>query len=387
MRRGLTVALGIACIALALAAIQLGIGVRTDEAKYLLDIPYPHPPLARALLSMTDGWALQEQLWRIVFAMLLVQSGWLAAALADRRFPQERFALLCAWLGSAAVLLQAGTVMMAPLTAVLLLCLLWQVRRPSWSAGALGLLWLASLFTAYQGVLALPLAWAALRRGGASRALTVGIVGVPLLLLALYTLTNPLAAAALLGRGSGSGAGQWPQALLLWGYAGSFLGSAIALWGLGRAHRAVLASFALTLCYLLTSTPHEYYAVLLAPFAVYGLAHALEAVPGLWRGILIGVPCVGVALAAATWREAQVHPAEASAAALGAAGVQGTILLQEPFGHEWQYVLPNDILRYEPHLLPRAEAIVCPSACSAPSTWADDWVALDGAPVDIWVRR
>lgn len=387
MRRALTVTLGIVCMALLLAFVQMRLGVHTDEAKYLLNVPYPHPPLARWLLSRIDGWFLQEQCWRIVLAVALLQSGWIAADLVDRRYPRERIAALCAWLGGAAVLLQAGTVMMAPLSAMALLVFLWLLRRPSWTAGAIGLLWLASLATAYQGVLALPVVWAALRRGGASRLLTLGIVGMPLLLLALYTLTNPLAAAALLGRGSGDGAGHWGDVAVLLGMAGSFLGTGIALWGLGRAHRAVVASFALTLAYVLTSSPHEYYAVLFAPFLAYGMAHALEAVPSLWRGVLVGVPLIGVSVALATLSSAPVVPARATAALLSAEGIRGVVLLQEPFGHEWQYELPNPILRFEPHLLPRAEAVICPANCPALPTWGDAWVRLETAPVETWIRR
>ena len=65
---------GLEVYALALAFLQAMSGVRTDEAKYLLNIPYPHPPAARFVLGLTDGWAYQEIFWRIVFATLLVQA-------------------------------------------------------------------------------------------------------------------------------------------------------------------------------------------------------------------------------------------------------------------------------------------------------------------------
>jgi len=47
--RKLIAAVALQIYALLLAGVQLLGGVRTDEAKYLLNIPYPHPPLARFL--------------------------------------------------------------------------------------------------------------------------------------------------------------------------------------------------------------------------------------------------------------------------------------------------------------------------------------------------
>ena len=84
MRRALII-IGLEGYALALAWIQSLGGVRTDEAKYLLDIPYPHPPLMRWVLNLTEGFTYQEMLWRMIFATLLVQAVWLVyhAAVED----------------------------------------------------------------------------------------------------------------------------------------------------------------------------------------------------------------------------------------------------------------------------------------------------------------
>ena len=57
--------------AILLAGMQGVAGVRTDEAKYLLNIPYPHPPFARWIIGQTEWMTYQEMFWRIVFATIL----------------------------------------------------------------------------------------------------------------------------------------------------------------------------------------------------------------------------------------------------------------------------------------------------------------------------
>ena len=104
--------------ALVLTTWQMGIGIRTDEAKYLLNIPYPHPPLARFILNLTEAVPFQELLWRIIFASLIVQATWFIRGMA-KNFPGTvQIALSIAWLGCMAILQQGGTIMMAPLTAL-----------------------------------------------------------------------------------------------------------------------------------------------------------------------------------------------------------------------------------------------------------------------------
>ena len=61
MRR-LTFILPLQAWAILLAFVQtLGGGVRTDEAKYLLNIPYPQPPLARWILGWTEALPLMKE--------------------------------------------------------------------------------------------------------------------------------------------------------------------------------------------------------------------------------------------------------------------------------------------------------------------------------------
>ena len=104
--------------ALVLASMQFLHSVKTDEAKYLLNIPYPHPPLARFILHLTDSWPFQEFFWRFVFASLCIQAVRLVWKLSHDLKPKTRFALSILWLCNTAIIFQAGSIMMAPLTAL-----------------------------------------------------------------------------------------------------------------------------------------------------------------------------------------------------------------------------------------------------------------------------
>ena len=73
--------IGLQMYALLLAWMQSLGGIHTDEAKYLLDIPYPHPPLVRWMVSQTELYVHQEMLWRVVFATLMVQAVFLVWSL------------------------------------------------------------------------------------------------------------------------------------------------------------------------------------------------------------------------------------------------------------------------------------------------------------------
>ncbi len=167
MRR-LSTIIGLELYAFALAWMQALGGVRTDEAKYLLNIPYPHPPLARWILSQTEALPFQEMFWRTVFATLVVQAAWLVWTMAPDLPRRTRLAMCGCWLIAAAVVLQAGSIMMAPLNALQGLFFVWlYLRRDidlSRSLGWLCLLWFASLFTAYQAVLFLPVVIAVVYR-------------------------------------------------------------------------------------------------------------------------------------------------------------------------------------------------------------------------------
>ncbi len=243
MRRLINIIL-LEAYAAALAWLRMQGGVRTDEAKYLLNIPYPHPPLARWVLGLTDGWAYQEVFWRFAFASLVVQGVWLAWDMTLGMPWRQRRSVAWMWLCASAVLLQAGSIMMAPLTAVEALVLLWllskfQLREDR--AGWVALFWLASLFTAYQAALFLPIVVAIFLKMRISRRAKILYVAVPLFILALYTFTNPLALAAMALKG-----GQGVQTPLIdklvglgqvWMRGGSLIVSLAGIIGLLRSRQ------------------------------------------------------------------------------------------------------------------------------------------------------
>src|SRR3989338_1752916 len=165
--------IGLELLAILLAWLQSLGGVRTDEAKMLLNIPYPHPPLLRWIVSQTEALPFQEMLWRVLLASIVVQAVWLVWDMG-RDLPRgARMVAAGAWLLSAAVLAQAGSITTALVTAVWGLVFCWffvrlELETPSprgreyipWVT----LLWLFSLFTAYQAVLYVPILIAVILR-------------------------------------------------------------------------------------------------------------------------------------------------------------------------------------------------------------------------------
>ncbi|HEY8668879.1 MAG TPA: hypothetical protein VIL86_19685, partial [Tepidisphaeraceae bacterium] len=202
--RKLTAALGLEASAFLLACMQMLAGVRTDEAKYLLNIPYPHPPLVRMMMSATEAIAFQEFLWRFLLASLFIQAAWLVWDMGRTlRYP-ERLVLCGAWLLSGSILLLSGSILLAPVNALQALVFLWLLSRPRLAEnipGWIALFWIASLFTAYQAVLYLPLVVALFWRMKLPCPRRLLYIFAPILLLALYTLGNPLAVASITHHG------------------------------------------------------------------------------------------------------------------------------------------------------------------------------------------
>ncbi|TSC80382.1 MAG: hypothetical protein G01um101425_36 [Candidatus Peregrinibacteria bacterium Gr01-1014_25] len=380
--------------AVALAVFQLGIGVRTDEAKYLLNIPYPHPPLARALFSLTEAFPWQEALWRLVLATALVQAAWIVADCARDRPVRDRIALCVAWLLAPAMLLQAGTIMLAPLTALGTLLLVWCIARQDRLRayqGIVGLLWLGNLFVAYQGILALPLAWRACSGVAPSRLCAGGLVALPVALLALYSLTNPLALATMLIHGAG---GAMPSSqrfldagnvLLLTGIPAVVLGT----WGILRyGSWSLRAAALLTAAFILLSAPHAYYAILLLPLGIEGIRQLLSRTSGALLPVgVMALAIVGSVVALPSLlRRPPPSVAVSTLTMLQERRVQGVVLLVGPFGHEWQYS-PLEVRRFVPELLPRGSAVVCLRPCPVMRSWSEQWkeTATNGA--EVWLRR
>ncbi|MDB4978312.1 MAG: hypothetical protein JWM56_498 [Candidatus Peribacteria bacterium] len=379
MRR-IFVVIGLEVMAVFLAVSQWLQGIHTDEAKYVLNIPYPHPPLARFILSLTDGWAYQELFWRIVFSTLVIQAVWLVRDMFKDRSREEKVYACAFWLLSPAVLLQAGSIMMAPLTALELLVFVWlyvRARRVLGETGKagdiwrirdmwIGLWWLASLFTAYQAVLFAPLAWAAFRRDTPWRArMAVVYVALPLLLLALYTFTNPLSLASMaLKQGQGAAgtlADKLHGALLLWAFGGG-VWAVLGIAGIFKWKQwELILTFLLITAYTALSY-FGYYAILFTPLFVAGLAQFR--LPRLWMTILLVLQVGLMKLYFLPSGYPLPGPARAVMQEIRNNHLQGFVLIQGSFGHDWQYESVFPIRRYKKSLEKDAQAVVCLPVCT-----------------------
>ncbi len=370
MRRLISI-LGVQVYAFALAHAQLFNGVRTDEAKYLLNIPYPHPPLARWLLGLTDGWTLQEPIMRMLFATLLVQAVWLVWDMSRGSQRAVRIALCGLWLLSGGVILQAGTVMMAPLTALFALVFLWMLSLPTErlpSPAILGLWWLAAIFSALQGVLLAPLVLGILLRRKASPIQIILYLGLPLFVLGLYALGNPLLLASLFLQAGKDASDTFTTRSLgllhILLIAGTGLGTFFGVLGLFLERRwPVLITFILIALYVFVGR-YDYYAILFVPFFVSGAAYVLRKLPNI---SLVFVPCMFIAALILLSFVPLLTSRSPAREMLKLAG-PGQILIDGPAGHEWQYEATSsqELRRYTHDILDQADALVCIGRCTDP---------------------
>ncbi|OGJ65732.1 hypothetical protein A3F36_03515 [Candidatus Peribacteria bacterium RIFCSPHIGHO2_12_FULL_55_11] len=388
---------GLQGFAVLTAMLHQHLGVHTDEAKYLLNIPYPHPPLMRWIMGLTDGWQHQELFWRIFFASCLIQCVWLVADMARNRTREERLTLCGLWLFTGALLLQAGTLMMATITAVEALFLCWMLARPEllrkWSI-LIAALWLEMLFVAYQGTLFAPLVWLALQKSNLSFSKRLTVFVVPIILLALYTLTNPLAVASL-GLVGGMGRGADVSEILLhtfklWLIGGSGVLSILGLLGMIRhRHWALFGTFLLVTIYCGVSY-REYYAILFAPLFIAGAALPSQKIASpafhLALQMVIGV------LLFLYIPFAPLSTARAVRAALDDAGIAGPVLINGSFGHEWQYLMPGPVRKYNREEVDSAVAVICspPGVCvEADHRLMDEsgFRMYPGYGDEVWIRN
>lgn len=395
-RRTLTIAGCLELLAIALAHWQALGGVRTDEAKYLLNIPYPHPPLMRWIFSATEWIPFHEMFWRVILASLLVQGVWLVWDLCRDLRPQDRAAASVGWLLSSALLLQAGSVMLSPVAAVQALCWLWLRRRPDiikhWPL-VTGLFWTATVFSSFQGIFFAPLAWHAFRRGGLPRKTAALYVWGPIVLLGLWAMTNPLALATIIIHKNEGVIKTVAERLLglgkLWAVGGGLIGSLFGTWGiLVSRDRMLQASFALVCLYILGSVPYPFYAILFTPLFVGGMIalfhqkrhpHGFPLVSALVAGSMVVTwlvkPAMDPSTARLTMKEIDTYGHD-----------MRIILISGSFGHQWQYETRATVRRYLPQLAQGADGIVCLNPCS-PMFRIGTWKRLIDAPVETWVRR
>lgn len=366
LRKYLGLALLLEAYALVLACMTYAFGVHTDEAKYLLNIPYPHPPLLRTILGWMDGWAGQELFVRALFATMVVQAVWLIWDLMRARSRHERLIVAFAYLVCATVISQAGTVMFASVTAVQLLCWHWlNVRAPQWSKtpGMTALLWLGTVMTTFQGVLMAPLAWVCLYRSTKSFWKSSVIAIVPVVLLLLYALSNPFVLAAFASHSESTPAltNKLWQTLMLWAVGGSVGMSVLGTAALLRSKNMALQGTAglVTLYVLMAPQPH--YAILFTAlfFSALTVTHAqtrwalalllcspLLSIVLLWQLPLLPRPTAARGVVAHIARE--IPP-----------NADWLLQIVGPFGHEWQYESPWPVVPYNESFWPETAAIVC----------------------------
>ena len=427
-------------VAVALAFMQMLGGVRTDEAKYLLNIPYPHPPLVRWILSQTEWIPFQEWLWRIIFATLMVQAVWIVMGLECTKYQKSRntqnsisnnerpvrsehwilgneislffdiwgiFVGAC-WLFSSAVLLQSGTIMMAPLTALQSLVFLWLLSNRSSAErhrGFVALFWLASLFTAYQIVLFAPLVIALFWRMKIPLWQKALYVLLPFLLLIIYTFVNPLALSSMFVHGSKDLSETLIERFLrtgkVWGLGGSFLISLLGTIGIFHTRRwELIASFLLVLAFVALAR-FEYYAILFTPLFAVGCGALLLslqrinnlpftisnqfAIRNLQFAILM-LLLLGTTVTLWFFPPSfKPGPSRSVMQLIIAQGKQGSVLINGPFGHEWQYESPFPVRRYVSGFVTGAQAIVCLRPCE--NIPQKDFTEIASDPVPVWMHN
>jgi len=401
-RKYLTLIVLLEAYAMLLALFQFSAGLRTDEAKYLLNIPYPHPPLLRWIMDVTSSVPGHELLWRFLLASLLVQCVWFFVDLGAVLTRPRRHAVLLGWLFSSAVLLQGGTVMLVIPTAACAVFFLWYAlhaveRSHPEHAALLGLLWLAALFAAYQAILFAPLVWVSLRRTGRSKKMSLAYFLTPIALLILYTFGNPFAIASMnivstkdaglpfLDRFLDAGT------LLLIG--GSAALTLTGIIGIVTSRRSDLVlTFALVLGYVALSH-HPYYALLFTPLLVDGTFLVL--CKRKLRPSLLTLSHVVTAMIVALifWPRGDApHRARETMDALRAQGIRGSIIIDGPFGHEWQYEARDlPIRRFTQTLSTEAEeeavAFVCTKVACDDDVDTIQWIRVGGTPVPAWIKR
>jgi len=377
--------------ALCLASYQYAQHVRTDEANSLLNIPSPHPPLARGILHTLDGFVFQEFFWRLVFASLLVQAVWLAVRLLPDRKTSVHLAVSACWLLCTGILLQSGSIMMAPLTALQMwVFVYWYLQDDHTKnrAGLIGFFWLLSLFTAYQAVLIAPVVAALLWRQLEPMVRRITYFFLPVALLLVYTLTNPLVPASLLVHGGDSVSinDSLFELMMLWLWSGSIF---LSISGLIGSIRARLWPVGMSLCLVLAYVflaRFSYYAILFVPLSMAGLIVLVRARKMSPFIIATGVAVVTAGYVLMFQPLPEPSPARRVMQQLSREQVSGPLLLQGSFGHEWQYESHMPVGRYTESRLTDAGAVICVSACSDLDT-NPAWRQVSAEPPFVYVRR
>jgi hypothetical protein len=385
--------IGLEAYAIILALLHGLGGVRTDEAKYLLNIPYPHPPFLRSAMSFTESIPFQDTLLRILLATLFIQSVWFVWDMSCLFCTRERLAASAAWLFSAGIILYTGSVLLAPVNAVEGLILLWFLSRPDIVRTyplIPSLFWLASLFTGYQAVLYLPIAVAMFYRAEFRiRDVLLFSIG-PFLLLILYTLSSPIIMASILHHGGedldSSLAYRAFHTVRLWMIGGSGIVSAIGTVGIIRSRRwELILSFLFVFCFIILNW-FEYYSPLFVPLLVAGVI-SLFAKRSLSPHITYVLVPVSIVFVMAFSYSMPPSTARVVMHRVNQTIKPGDeILIQGSFGHEWQYESRNPILRFKPEFVAESAAVICLNDCLGMKS-RQGWELINGLPIEVYIKR
>ena len=255
-------------------------------------------------------------------------------------------------------------------------------------AGWVALFWLASLFTAYQAVLYLPIVIAIFWKAKINPIHSVLAIGIPILLAAMYVASNPLAAASFIkagGQNTGLPLFDLIQvSLMSWLWAGSAVLSVAGLIGMLKSKQwAMLFSFVLVFAFHITSY-RAYYPILFLPLLVGGVI----ACPWVLRksALLLAMQIViAVYVFAHTELAFYETGARTVMRQVNQLPRQGTVLIAGGFGHGWQYESRSPILRYRPSLLSKAKAVVCLEECPGVSGYG--FYQIENIPQEVWIRK
>jgi len=384
--------------ALILANMHAMGGIRTDEAKYLLNIPYPHPPFFRTLMNLTEWLPFQEMLWRTLLATALLQAVWLVWDMGRDLSEEKRIALAGGWLLSGGVILQAGVIMLAPVTALFGIVFLWLLHRAELVqrySGLVAILWLISLLSSFQAFLYLPIVWMIFRRAQLSFRQTSIFLLLPVILLILCTISNPLSLATIVihsseGARVSSSAdflARFSGVFRLWLAAGGMMIGLVGTWGIVSSRNfPLIASFALVILYCTLSIPYPFYAILFCPFFVAGI-HSFLQKSRRWETfpLLATFAAGAVVISFLYFPDLTPGASREVMQAIRAQAETGDILIAGSFGHDWQYESIFPVRRFVPSALGNAQAVICLSECGN----IDDrgWKRLPGVSVEVWVRR
>jgi hypothetical protein len=384
-------------IALGIALLGMRMGLHSDEAKDLLEIPYPLPLAIHWFLSLGASLTLHEFLLRFLLASVTVQAGWLLWDLGAVLPLERQMALVGTWLLSAALITQGGALMPVTIAATFGLVFVWIALHPEGTSHCrgpcIGILWLLSLFISYQCLLFAPLVWSGLRSNRTQLRESIVYFCIPILLLAVHLLGHPLAIDNVMH----SATQDLPLptgtrllfAMKIFLFAGGYVASVIGLWGiLTGGRRDLLLSLILILLFIFLSS-QPLYAILLLPLLTGGLflLFCRRKVPP--RGFLLLQAVATTIVIIISPPTKNLNIARETIASLHAQGITGMILIDGPYGDEWQYESPEAVRTFSQELSTNIEkqaaVLICTKKSCEDDIDTDIWKPLPGLPA--WVKK